>query len=70
LVPTFAFSGEVSALQSQLRKAPKALARPHLGLALTVTRRTQHRRTGQRGEFLCRSSSRKFPPLSALCNPQ
>jgi hypothetical protein len=42
LFPTFAFSGEVSALQSQLPKAPKALARPHLGPALTVTRRTQH----------------------------
>ena len=63
-------SGVVSALQSRLPKAPKASARPHLALARTVTRRTQHYYTRQRGTFPCESTSRNCAPLSALRNRQ
>jgi len=46
LVPTFAFSGEVLVLPLRLSQVPKALAKPHLGLALPVTRRMQYYYTG------------------------
>jgi hypothetical protein len=46
LVPTFAFWGEALALPSGLSQVPKALAKPHLELALPVTRRTQYYYTG------------------------
>src|SRR4030095_3622691 len=67
-VRTFALSGDVLALPSRLPKVPKALARSHLGLARTVTRRTQHYYTGQRGEFLYGRTSKNDLPFFALRN--